>query len=405
MFDADRLFKERLSHYMKETGRYLRYIFNGHIAVALFFFIAAFAYFYQQWLLTIPESFPSTIIMATVFGILVSLGSVRTLLQEADLVFLVPAEKKMRRYFKKTVLLSYFIGWYPIFLVAALFGPLYFASFPERSGRTYLLLIVVLLIFKGWNLLATWWMNNIQDKTIRVIDLFTRLLVSTAVFYFLIDGTMILATICTGLFIGVFLYDLFISRKQPNINWYLLIEKDQNRMQAFYRMANLFTDVPHLRNPVKKRNWLVSLWAHRVPYKQRLTYDYLFRLTFIRSGDYLSMYIRLIIVGSLFIYFVPIVWVKVLFAILFLYMSLFQMMTIYRHHRVNIWLDIYPISEENRKQALLRLIIKLGLLQTVIFTIVTLFLQNYFLTGIMFIVGVIFSYGFVYFYMKEKLVS
>ncbi|HEY4600081.1 MAG TPA: ABC transporter permease [Cerasibacillus sp.] len=402
MFDADRLFKERLSRYLRETGQYLRYMFNGHIAVALFFFIAAFAYFYQQWLLNLPESFPSTTIMAIVFGFLVSIGSVRTLLQEADLVFLVSAENKMRRYFKKTLLLSYLIGWYPVFLVAALFGPLYFASFPERSGRTYLLLVVVLLIFKGWNLLATWWMNNIQDKMIRTIDLLTRVLISTAVFYFLIDGTIILAAVFTVLFIGVFLYDLSISRKQSNINWYLLIEKDRNRMQAFYRIANLFTDVPHLKNPVKKRNWLISLWGNRVAYDQRLTYDYLFRLTFIRSGDYLSMYIRLIVVGGLFIYFVPINWLKLLFAFLFLYMSLFQMMTIYRHHRVNIWLDIYPITQSDKKRALLRLIMKLAFVQTVIFTVVTLLQQNYLMTGIVLIGGLIFSYGFVYFYIKGK---
>src|SRR5690625_7598706 len=72
MFDAHEFFKKRFSGHLKELGRYTRYMFNGHIAFAMFFFIAAFAFYYQSWLETIPDDFPTSIIMGVVFGLLLS---------------------------------------------------------------------------------------------------------------------------------------------------------------------------------------------------------------------------------------------------------------------------------------------------------------------------------------------
>ncbi len=104
-------------------------------------------------------------------------------------------------------------------------------------------------------------------------------------------------------------------------------------MQAFYRVANMFSDVPHIKNRVKKRQWLVSLVTRNIPFEKRFSFDYLFRVTFVRSGDYVGMYTRLIIIGGLFIFLIPNVWVKLIFVVLFLYLSSFQMMALYQHHR------------------------------------------------------------------------
>src|SRR5699024_8531806 len=92
-----------------------------------------------------------------------------------------------------------------------------------------------------------------------------------------------------------------LTRKQVGINWHLLVEKDLNRMQSFYRLANLFTDVPHIKSRMKKRKWLVACVNRFIPFKNKYTFDYLYRITFFRSGDYLGMYIRLLVIGGLLI--------------------------------------------------------------------------------------------------------
>jgi ABC-2 type transport system permease protein len=403
MFNSHKFFMNRFNEHIKETSRYLRYIFNGHIAFAMLFLVSALAYYYQQWLTALPENFPTSWIIGIVLGIVASYSPVRTLLKEPDLVFLITAEHKMGAYFRNALLYSFVIQLYIVVLVIAAFGPLYFAAFPERSGSTYLMTLAVVLIFKLWNLIANWWMLKIRDKSVRFTDQTARLLLNSAVFYFLVSGEMLLAGITTILFVIVFLYDLGISRRQAGLAWELLLEKDLHRMQTFYRFANMFTDVPHLKNRIKPRHWLVSVIENRIPFDRKNTYDYLYRITFVRGGDYLSMYIRLIIIGGLFIYFVPNIWMKLIFAILFLYMSSFQMMTLYQHHRTIMWLDLYPVDLEHRKQALIKWLLNLAIVQTVLFAIVFLVVQEYVGSAITLVAGFLFTYFFINAYVKRKL--
>ncbi|WP_047986155.1 ABC transporter permease [Ornithinibacillus californiensis] len=403
MFNSHDFFMKRFNEHLKDMSRYLRYIFNGHIAFAMLFFIAALAYYYQQWLTELHEDFPTAWIMGGILGIVVSYSPVRTLLKEPDLVFLIPAEHKMSAYFRNALIYSFVIQLYIVAIVTAAFGPLYMASFPEREGSTYLLTIAVVLVFKLWNLIANWWMLKIREKNIRVIDHVARLLLNIAVFFFLISGELLLVSITTILFVIVFLYDLSQSRKQAGLAWELLLEKDLHRLQSFYRFANMFTDVPHLKNRIKSRQWLVSFVDRKIPFERKNTYDYLYRITFIRGGDYLSMYVRLSIIGGLFIYFIPTIWVKIAFAILFLYMSTFQMMTLYNHHRTIMWLDLYPVEEETRREALLKWMVQLALVQTVLYAVVFILAQVYLGFLITLVGGILFTFAFTNGYVKRKL--
>lgn len=403
MFDSNALFKDRFSEHLKETSRYLRYIFNGHMAFAMLFFISAIAVYYQQWIAALPDDFPTAWVVGIAFGLVASYSPVRTLLKEPDLVFLIAAESKMNAYFRNALLYSFVVQLYLVLLVAAALGPLYAATYPDRSGHVYLLTVLIMLIFKIWNLLANWWMLKVRAPGVRQTDLLTRMLLSIAVFYFLIHGDMVLTVITTGLYIVVFLYDYNVSRKQMGIVWDLLVQKDRNRMQTFYRIANMATDVPHLKSKVKRRGWLTSIVSN-VPFQNKQTFNYLYRITFVRSGDYLGMYVRLIILGGLFIYFVPQLWMKVLFALLFIYMSSFQMMTLYHHHRTIMWLDLYPVENKWRKQAVLKWMYQLGLIQTVIFAIVFLPTQEFAGAGITLLGGLIFNHIFINGYVRNKLV-
>jgi len=403
MFDSHAFYKKRLSEHLKETSRYLRYIFNGHLMIAMFFFIAVLAYYYQQALAELPENFPTSIIIGIVFGFIASYSPVRTLLKEPDLVFLIAAESKMNAYFRNSLVYSFFIQLYVVFLIAAAMGPLYFAAFPERAGNVYLLTITVLLIFKVGNLAANWWMLKVRDPWMRQVDMAVRVLLNVAVFYFMVNGNMLLAGITTVLFAIVFLYNLAISRRQAGIHWSLLVEKDGQRMQAFYRIANMFADVPHLKTPIKKRAWLVSFFSN-LPLLKKHTYDYLYRITFIRSGDYLGMYFRLILIGLIAIYFIPNVTLKLLLGVLFLYLSSFQMMSLYKHHRTIMWLDLYPVDSNIRKKSLINLLFQLTLIQAAIFSILFLFMQLYTMFAVMLVAGIIFNYVFINGYVKRKLV-
>jgi ABC-2 type transport system permease protein len=404
MFNSHEFYKKRLSAHLKELGRYTRYILNGHMVVVMFFLISATAFYYQQWLTELPENFPTALVIGVSLGLLVSYSPVRTLLQEPDLVFIIVAEDKMNAYFRNSLIYSFVVQLYLILLLVAAFSPLYFAAFPERTGTGYLLTLAIVLLFKVGNLIANWWMLKVREARVRQIDLLARTFLNIVIFYFIIQGNLFFAGIITILFVLLFLYDFSVSKKQAGIAWDLLVEKDQNRMQSFYRFANMFADVPHLKNRTKKRQWLVSLISSRIPFAKKQTYDYLYRITFIRSGDYVGMYLRLIIIGGLFIYLIPNIWMKVLFGLLFIYLSSFQMMPLYQHFRTNIWLDLYPVDHILKKAAILKIIHQLSFVQVIIYALLFIVLQEY-LGFIVFIVaGGLFSISFINGYIKSKLV-
>lgn len=404
MFDSNEFYKKRLSSHFKELGRYLRYIVNGHLAIVLFFLISTLAVYYQQALSVLPEDFPTAIIIGILFGLIVSYSPVRTLLKEPDLVFIIAAEDRMNAYFRNTLIYSFIIQLYLVFLIAAALGPLYFATYPERTGKTYLLTLLVLVVIKIGNLLANWWMLKVRDKNIRQIDLVVRVLLNVGIFYFIVQGDMVFAGVLTVIFCFIFFYDYIYSKKQIGINWDLLIEKDQQRLHAFYRFANMFADVPHLKVRVKKRQALVQAATKAIPFEQNKTYDYLYRITFIRSGEYIGMYVRLVILGGLIIYFIPNMWLKVIFSILFLYLSTFQMMTLYHHHRVNIWLDLYPVDPNEKKQSVIKILYQLSFIQIILFAVVFLVIQEYLGLVLALGGGILFSLVFINGYVKTKLV-
>ncbi|MBM7571457.1 ABC transporter permease [Aquibacillus albus] len=403
MFDSQTFFKDRLSSHLKETSRYLKYIFNGHLVVAMLFFVSALTYYYQQWLVEIPEDFPTAAIIGVLFGIVASYSPVRTLLKQPDLVFLLPAEHKMGRYFLYALFYSFIIQLYLILLTSAALGPLFFASYPNQSSKHYLLAMVLLVVIKIWNLVANWWMLKIRDVKTRGIDLTLRVILNIVIFYFFIKGELLLAAILTLVLFLFIAYDYFLSKQQAGIVWDLLVEKDRARMYTFYRIANMFTDVPHLKTQTKKRHWLVHLSIGNVPFKREKSFDYLYRITSIRGGDYLGMYVRLAVIGGLCIIYIPNFWMKIILSILFLYLSGFQLMTLWQHHRTVAWLDLYPLKLAWRKQAIIKWLMQLLIIQTVFFGLLFALIGNLGGLFVVLIGGCLFSYLFVYGYVMKRL--
>lgn len=404
MFNANQLFKERFRAYIKETSRYLQYMLNGHTAIAILFFISAGAYYYQQVLAELPANFPTAWLMAAFFALVATYSPNQTFLKEADLVFILPAEHRMDKYFRNALLYSYGIQLYLVILVLAALAPLYFTSYPKETGSTYFLFGLVLLIIKAWNIIATWWMLKIRDKTSRLVDYGVRFSVQVVLFYFFITGEHIFAAITTIILFGVFAYNYYLSNKQKVLAWDLLVEKDRMRMRSFYRLANMFTDVPHLKTQIKKRHALVYFFTSRLPFKQVKTYDYLYRITSIRSGDYFGMYIRLLIIGGLVLYYVPNQWMAILFGILFLYLTGLQLMAMWYHHRTILWMDLYPVTKAVRKCSFVTWMYQLMIAQSVLYAAVFYFLSADIFGMVMMLVGgMVFSIIFVQAYVKNKL--
>lgn len=401
MFNPTELFKQRLASHIKLLNRYLRYIFNGHFMIALIFIIVTIAVYYRRWLDTVSDEFPAAFMIALALTFIVLYNPLQSFLKEPDKVFLIVKEEKIYRYFHFAFFYNYITQLYiAIFIIAAI-SPVYFAFYPERSKALSGLVVLIVLILKGWNLLLTWHFIQVDDGKIRISEKIARTILTFLLFYSIISIKYFIAVGFIYIVYSTITYSL--AKKETQINWEKLIRNDLERLALFYRFVSLFADVPHLKSPLRKRRFLTNLVRKYTPFQFAQTPTYLYRLTFLRSSDYFSLYIRLTIIAIILIIFVPNDWLKVVLAILFIYMTSFQMQSLYYHYRTNMWLDLYPIEETRYQTAFLKLSQQLSVLQTIILTVTFLTIGNILFSSIMLVVGLIFTLAFHQFYIKKKI--
>jgi ABC-2 type transport system permease protein len=399
MFDDKKLWKERAGRRVKDLGSYLRYIFNGHLVIVMLFLIGSAAFYYQEWIKTLSSSFPSELIMAVVLGIFLTLSPVYNLLLEADQVFLLPLENRLRGYFWRSGVISFIFQGYILLIVLAILMPIY-AHVNEAGYHVFLPFLIALFMIKVWNLAVSWRIQYFYS--LNMTDGMIRYILNIAFVYSLFKHINLFILLFIVVAMGIYFYMLHIKTKNQGLKWDWLIDQEEKRMTSFYRFANLFTDVPKLKDPVKRRIWLDFLIS-RISFSQEKTYYYLFSRTFLRSGDYLGLFVRLTVIGILALYFISFGYGQVILAVLFLYLTGFQLLPLWHHHQNKLWLDLYPVELKYKLAAFRSLLMIILTIQTILFAIF-IFIKGEVMIGLFeLFVGIGFSYFFVYFYSKTRL--
>ncbi|WP_338470503.1 ABC transporter permease [Niallia sp. XMNu-256] len=401
MFDEKILWKERFSRTSKELSRYLRYIFNGHLVIVFIFLIGTAAFYYQEWLKMIPETFPAGVIMAVIMSLLLTYSPIYTFMSDADRIFLLPLETKLNNFFKKSILISFFMQVYLLLVGLAVLMPMY-AAVNEGRFNSFIPFLVIILVAKALNLWIRWFVQYDGEVRGHWVDSIIRLLVNFVFLLFLFSNASVyLIGVPIILLVGLLFY-YHNQSKNKGLKWEFLIEQDERRMTGFYRLANLFTDVPKLKNKVKRRKWLDALLA-RIPFQQEQTFSYLLGRTFLRSGDYFGLFIRLTAIGAIMIYFLTFGIGQIILMILFLYLTGFQLIPLWKHHQNHAMLELFPISDKNKKESFLKILRNVLVLQVIVLSVIILIKGDWLAAVIAVLAGGIFTLYFVYFYSKRKI--
>ncbi|MCM3125305.1 ABC transporter permease [Mesobacillus sp. AQ2] len=403
MFNPQDLWKERFGTFAKETGSYLRYIFNGHLMIVVLFLLGTAAFYYQDWIKTLQSDFPAAWIIAFILAAVLTYSPVQTFLTEADKIFLLPLETKLGDYFRKSVIFSLSLQSYLLLMVLAVLMPLHVKVHGADFKSFFILLIAVILI-KLVNLLIRWHVQHYIESSVKMMDSIIRFFINTVLIYFIFSGAQILFAIVPAL-IFVFLY-LYYKKQTADkgLKWEQLIEDEERRMNAFYRVANMFTDVPKLRDRTRRRKWLDWL-VNRIPYRQDLAFSHLYIRTFARAGDYFGLLVRLTAIGGAALYFLTYGPGQILFALLFMYLTGFQLLPLWNHHENKLWVSLYPLSEKSRRKSFTSLLLGILIFQTAVFAGMVLIKGELVFGAIILAAGVAFALFFVYFYSINKLKS
>lgn len=394
------LWKERFRHFLKEVRTYSKYVFNDHLKFIFVFIIGAGAYYYQQWLQTLTSSFPAALVMAVLIGLVLTAGSIQTLLKEADLVYLLPVEEKLKPYFTKAFLFTFMIQLYIIAIVAAALAPLYFQQM-KQTGAGYIWIVLAFVIVKAWNLFVAWEKSFLTDQNIQRADWFIRFILNGLFVYFLVERTSVLFIGGIVLLMVLYLAIMHQMVKGKPLNWEYLISEEGKKMMLLYRIANMFVDVPALKERVSRRKWLDFILSI---IGEKRTYLYLYTRTFLRSGNYFGLYVRLLALGGVILYFIPFLYGRFIVSFIFLYLIGYQLLTLWKHHRMKIWLDLYPVKVDEKKKDFLTLLNAILIIGSVIFTVIfALATKDFMMTGILLILSILFSIGFVYQYGAKRI--
>jgi ABC-2 type transport system permease protein len=378
-------------------------MFNDHLVIVMIFLLSGLALAYQNWLEVVPPDFPYAFIMGGVLALLMTRGSIHTFLKDPDLVFLLPLEEKLKPYIQKSFLYSIVLESYLLLIVFGVSVPL-FLTLTDSAFRTLIAILVLLIGLKAWNLWMTWQLNFYTDKKVRSTDWWIRMGLNFAILYLVFVQASILYIGLIFIVMGLLLFYFYQASKKLNWKWDLLIENETKRMQLFYRVANLFVDVPGLKEKVKRRRWLDFILAS-APYKQEGAYHYLYLRTFLRSGDYFGLFLRLFIIGAVLLLMLPVGYATYFIPALVLYLTGFQLIPMWRHHYNKLWLSIYPVQKSHRVSSFVKIISIILIAQVVMMAVVIAFVASWTEVVLVLFGGIILAVLYVQVVVKKKIAS
>ncbi|MDQ0223095.1 ABC transporter permease [Streptococcus moroccensis] len=288
------LFLKRRQQFQKLCARYLKYVFNDHFILFLMLGVGFLMIQYSQLIQNPPES--SVIGVALVVLLLVTspMGNFNAYLEQPDQHFLLAKEKDIVAEIKQAKTRGLMVWSVLQVLVLAFLYPL--ARVLDWSPVLYLVLGLGSLIIK-------WVVFELRAKTLM---------------------------------------------SQSGLDWGIAVDHDRQQKQTVLKFFSLFTQVKGVSQGMKRRAYLDGL----LTLFPRGTWQYLYARAFLRSGDYLSLSLRLVLLSLLSLMFINQDVVATVIVLLLNYLLLFQLIALYRHYDYQYMTRLYPLPLTEKKQSL-----------------------------------------------------
>ncbi|MGO3498081.1 MAG: ABC transporter permease EcsB [Staphylococcus equorum] len=392
--NAKQLFNTRKQEISKEKQYYNKFIFNGHFSVFLVIMFGAFLVGYGDWLQSIPHDFNYALIASIVVA-LTSMFPIRTLLKDADRLFLLPFEKHMSEYMKHSLIYSYFsrIG-FQVLILIVLF-PLFFVINNQTFGF-YILFAVLALIFPLLGLLLKWqWYKYRLEGWSLYVLLF---IIFTSGYYLALDPKQLSSITSVFLLVGITMLIRY-QNKTHLYPWERMIKSEHQHHMNYYKFVNMFTDVKHLKETAVRRSYLdpLLITPKRKKFNSNYMYLYLFIRSFVRGKDAFNIILRLVMLALVLMFWLEQPIIMLIIGSLFMYIILLQMAQFYTQQAYGLWPQVWPVTEskviKGYEQFLYRLMLIVGALFIIVYAFVfplySYFGLLFFLVGWLTIINVI----------------
>ncbi|MBS5822016.1 MAG: ABC transporter permease [Enterococcus gilvus] len=359
----------RRQRHQKKMMKYMRYVLNDHFVLVCLFLVGGLAFYYSNLLKQLPPDFPWSLpIVGVVWWLVLPFGRLATLVEPADMTFLLPKEKEMGNYLTSGLRHSLALPFTVELLLCGALLPLVVLA--KQIGFINFFFYIVVL-----------WSLKLANLRIQRFACYQKTRKQTQRLYFawfVGSGAIIFIALYSMAWLGLVLavatmmgFVVLTQEKSQLLDWIQMIARENARLHRIYQFINLFTDVPEVEAKVRRRKYLDGLLA-RISFKQENTYLYLFARGALRGAEFGGLFFRLLIVGSILLLSLNDIRFVAGVSLLFIYLIGFQMIPLYGQFDYISATQLYPVSKKYKKTALQRLMVILLVAAALIFTLCSL---------------------------------
>ena len=395
MSNIENIFSDRRKKEQELKLTYSKYIFNSHLIMFPIIVLGAVLINYSKWIAIASKvELYSVYIAATLaFSYYLVSTKIKTYIKEADAVFLLPLEKYYRKVGLKTVINSTVVH----IITVVIF---YFATKPITNliGNIDRVSIIMLLIVIIWNNLLKYlqvihYKEIIWSKLLLFIVIFMQLLV-----VFFDDIAIRIIYLISIIVLAVFTY--YIMKNAGNklnakdqekyvVNWNQAADYDKHRIESYLKFVNMFVDVPLSGVKVARRKYFDILLPKLTKdnFKKENSFKYYYYRVFLRQENTVYLALRLMLLAALVTFSFKNTYVSGLAIISYSYLTIIQLVPLYKQMSNNIWHSILPVSEDIKIKSYKQLLTSVMIVTTLLLGVVSILLASFSTMNILVIIG------------------
>ena len=401
MNNIKNIFDDRRRRERETRITYSKYIFNSHLVMFLIIVLGAGLINYSQWLENASKLEMKTVFIAAsaIFSYLLVSLKVKTFVKEADAIFLLPLEKYYGKVAIKTGIILTTIHLLLLVIFYFIIKPLLsriggFSGLEEFTGivgAQFFMLIVGVMVNVFYRLAeAIYFENKFFIKILLFLNIFFPILVVFGKYNYLEYTT----------FVTLIIISIIIVKNHSNVKKTLLLnndigyalkwneaaEYDRHREENYLKFVSMFVDVPLNGIKVARRKYFDILLPKLTEknFTVENSFKYYYYRVFLRQENTVFLALRLMLIAGIIIYSFNNVYVSLVVIISYSYLTIIQLVPLYKQISNNIWNSILPVSEGIKIKSFKNLLTAVILITTFILTLLSIVVSgiDYLIIGI-----------------------
>lgn len=385
MSNIENIFANRRKKEQELKLTYSKYIFNSHLIMFLIIVLGAAMINYSKWI-AIASQFElySVFIAATLaFSYYLISTKVKTYIKEADAVFLLPLEKYYKNVGKKTIINTTVV--HVIAFVIFYFSVKPITSIIGTVDRIAICLLIMVILLN--NLLK--YFQIIHYKELIWVKILQFIVVFIQIISVFIVNTYILITDLVGI-IALSYSTYYILKNAGNVRnaddkekfvvkWNEAAEYDKHRMESYFKFVNMFVDVPLSGVKVARRKYFDAILPKLTKdnFTKENSFKYYYYRVFLRQENTVFLALRLMLLAGLIIFSFKNPYVSAVAIISYSYLTIIQLVPLYKQMSNNIWHSILPVDESIKIGSFKKLLMVVMLTTTIMLAIFAILFSNF----------------------------